>query len=43
MIVRKKPEAVMEDLEKVYKIKAKGSPDYYLGNERLSRTLGNWM
>jgi hypothetical protein len=42
MIVSKKPEAVMEALEKVYVIKSKGPPDYYLGNDYKKDSRGRW-
>jgi hypothetical protein len=42
MIVSKKPEAVMEALEEVYVIKAKGPPDYYLGNDYKKDSRGRW-
>jgi hypothetical protein len=42
MIVSKKPEMVMEALEKVYTIKSKGPPDYYLGNDYKKDSRGRW-
>ena len=42
MIVSRNPQPVMDELERLYTIKGKGPPDYYLGNDYKKQKNGRW-